>query len=202
MNDEQLDDLTAEYLLARERGDGGALERLLAAHPEHEDRLLAFALLDVAVPTYSDAQELRAAASAITPALKQRALAAAFPVIEPISGLIARGESLGLAGRNLAAAVGLPQDVLLQLDRRLVSVQSVPHRCLQRLAETLRTSAEAVQAFLAGGPPQRVAAFNYAAAPVRTGAQGSFAEALAESALATPGQRAYWEEILRDEGLA
>jgi hypothetical protein len=138
----------------------------------------------------------------ITPALRQRALASAFAselTVVAIAGILRQGEAVGLSARALAAAVDLPRDLLLQLDKRLIAPASVPQRCLGRLASALQTSADAVQAFLAGGPAARVAAYNFAPTAPQSGTQQTFAEALAESALATPEQRAYWLEALREE---
>lgn len=206
---DDFDEVAGAFQLAQAAGDRAALARLVAAYPQHEDRLLAFALFDAAVPTAVGAGELARHAHAAA-ALKGRALAAiadaeiaeaASVQVAAIAGILARARAIGLEPKALAAAVGLPRDVLLQLDRRLVSVGSVPRRLLGRLADALQSSAESVQGFLAGGPVGRVAAYNFAAAAPQAGEAQSFAEALAASALATPEQRAYWDAALRDEGL-
>jgi hypothetical protein len=177
------------YALARRRGDTGALERLATAYPEHEDALIAYALRDAAIPTIPTVRDLAAAQVVLTQALKDRALAAMWPAA-PIVGLLARAQELGLSGPDLARAVDLPRDVLAQLDRRLIAAVSVPQRLLSRLADALQTSAESLGLFLAGSPAVRVAAYNYAPAPPQVGGTITFAEALAQSALATPEQRA------------
>ena len=169
---DDFDEVAGAYQLAQAAGDRVALARLVAAYPQHEDRLLAFALFDAAVGTAVGAGELARHAHAAA-ALKGRALAAiadaemaeaASVQVAAIAGILARARAIGLEPKALAAAVGLPRDVLLQLDRRLVSVGSVPRRLLGRLADALQTSAESVQGFLAGGPVGRVAAYNFAAA--------------------------------------
>ena len=191
------------YLLAQAKGERDTLERLTAAYPQHEERLLAFALLDAAAPTFPTRTDLAAVATQITPALTQRALRAAFAPGQDLqlAGILARGQEIGMSARALAEAVDLPRDLVLQLDRRLIAVGTVPRRCLQRLATALQTSAESVQAFLAGGPATQVASYNYAPAAPRAGARQSFAEALAASGLATESQRATWQAALADEGL-
>jgi len=206
---DDFDEVAGAYQLAQAAGDRMELARLLAAYPQHEDRLLAFALYDAAVPTAVGAGELASYAQTAA-ALRGRALAAiaaagvaetATGQVTAIAGILARARAIGLEPRALAAAVGLPRDVLLQIDRRLVSTSSVPRRLLSRLADALQTSAESVQGFLAGGPAGRVAAYNFAAAAPEVAEAQSFAEALAASALATLEQRAYWSAALRDEGL-
>ena len=206
---DDFDEVAGAYQLAQAAGDRAALTRLVAEYPQHEDRLLAFALFDAALPTAVGPGELARYAEAAR-ALRGRALAAvaademseaASGQVAAIAGILARARAIGIEPKALAATVGLPRDVLLQLDRRLVSVSSVPRRLLGRLADTLQTSADSVQGFLAGGPSGRVAAYNFAAAAPGAGEAQSFAEALAASALATPEQRAYWDAALRDEGL-
>jgi hypothetical protein len=198
--------LVEAYLLARNRGDSSALERLVDLHPEHEHALTAFALLDAAVPARPQQAVLQSAQAAVTPALRARAMAAAFGTgqeIVAIAGILARAQELRLSGRDLARVVDLPRDVLLQLDRRLITVASVPRKLLVRLADALQTSADSLQAFLSGsGPAVPVAAYHYAGEAPRSGEPASFAEALAASDLATPEQRATWGEALREEGLA
>lgn len=194
------------YLLARRSGDTAALERLAAAYPEHEHALTAFALLDLALPTRPTNAALDAARALLATSLKERVLAAIAPVEAPapaLAGIIARAQELQMSGRDLARMVDLPRDVLAQIDRRLIAVATLPQRLLARLAVALDVSAESVRRYLAAdGPAARVAAFNYAKAPPRAGVAVSFAEALAASDLATPEQRAVWQEALRDEGLA
>lgn len=206
MTQDGFEEIAGAYQLAQEQGDSDALARLTAAYPQYEDRLLAFALLDAAVPTVVSPQELAVVRAAVTPALTRRALAAAFAGAEAqpvaaLAGILAQGEAVGLSARALATAVDLPRDLLLQLDKRLIAPRSVPQRCLARLASTLQTSVEALQTFLAGGAAVRVAAYNFAPAPPQAGEQETFAAALAGSALATDEQRAYWQAALRDEGL-
>lgn len=200
---DDFESIAEAYLLARASGERGALERLLAAYPQHEDRLLSLALLDEAVPTAGTPDALAAARASVTPALTARALqAASLAAAEAVLvGILARGERLGLSARALAAATDVPRDVLVQLDRRLIAPETVPQRLLGRLAATLQTQVESIAAFLAGGPATRVAAYHFAASPPASTAGQSFAEAVAASALATEEQRAYWAGALREEGL-
>ncbi|HWE64826.1 MAG TPA: hypothetical protein VHB98_24190 [Chloroflexota bacterium] len=205
MLQDEFEDIVEAYQLAHARGERDALERLTAAHPRYADRLLAFALFDATVPSTVSAADLAPLQARITPVLRQRALAAAFAEMAPtpvaLAGILRQGELVGLSPRALATAVDLPRDLLLQLDKRLIAPTSVPARCLARLASTLQTSVEALQTFLAGGAATRVAAYNFAPAPPQAGTQQTFADALAGSALATPEQRAYWQDAIREEHL-
>jgi hypothetical protein len=205
--DNQLDDLIEELLLAQERGDAAALARLTATYPEYEHQLTAYAVAGASLSAPLNADQLALAAAIDSPKLRDRALAAALGSqieerVPAITGILARAATLGMDARRLAAATDLPRDVLVKLDRRLVAVTSVPYRCLAVLADALETSAGAVQSFLAGAPGTRVAAFNYASAPPMVDQQETFAAALASSSLATLEQQGAWRQALRDEGLA
>ena len=101
----------------------------------------------------------------------------------------------------LAAAVDLPRDVLLELDQRTIAPASVPGRLIGSLATALRTNVESVRAYLAGSVPQQAAAFHYAPVAPEPAGQRSFAQALAESTLASPAQRTTWEAALQEDGL-
>ena len=200
---EDFEQVAEAYLLAQAEGERDALERLTVAYPQYEEQLLAFALLDAAAPTFPARSELAAMTPLVTSELTQRALRAAFAAEQDLqlAGILARGEEIGMSARAIAVAVDLPRDLVLQLDRRLIAVGTVPRRCLQRLAAALQTSVESVQAFLVGGPSARIAAYNYAPAPPQAGTQQSFAQALAASGLATEDQRAIWRAALVEEGL-
>jgi hypothetical protein len=201
--DRQLDHILNQYFLACEQGDRGVLARLIAEYPAYEHQLTAYALLDASIPTQPDPLDLVTAQSALTPALKARALSSAFahPISAPIAGIVTQAAAVGLSARALAAAANLPRDLVLQLDKRLIAPRSIPRLCLRRLAGALQTSVEAVDEFLSGGPARRVAAFNFASAAPVSGEQSSFADALAQSALATAEQRTEWEAVLREDGL-
>jgi hypothetical protein len=206
-DDNTLDDLVEELLFANERGDASTLARLIAIHPEYEHQLTAYAVADAGLSAPLQPAQRDAAATLDTAELRDRALAAALgrdaaESAPALTGLIARASAIGIDARQLAAATDLPRDVLLKLDRRLVTFASVPRRCLAALADALQTNVDAVQSFLAGGPGTRVAAFNYAAKPPIPDQQETFAAALAASALATPEQQAAWQQALHDDGLA
>jgi hypothetical protein len=201
-DDSRLDDLIEQLTLALDGGETAAVSRLVEEYPAFEHQLTAFALGYAMLAAPAAQPELASAAKMITPDLRSRALAAASGMGEPVlQGLFQRAAGRGMDARVFAAAVDLPRDLLAKLDRRLISAHSVPRRCVQRLAEALQVRMETVQAYLAAGQPARVAAFNYAAAPPEVAGQDSFASALATSALASPAQREFWQNALRDEDL-
>ncbi len=195
------DDLYEQLVLAVERGEIGAVSQLVAAHPEYEQELTAFAIMDALLAAPADHDELASAAKLVTPDLRARALAAASGGADvALAGLFLHAAVHGMDARGFAAAVDLPRDILVKLDRRLIVATSIPTRCVQRLAEALQVHIDSVRAYLAG--PSRVAAFNYAPGPPEVAAQDLFSAALASSSLATPAQRATWQQALRDEDLA
>jgi hypothetical protein len=210
--EQELEELVETYLLARARGEKDALERLAAAYPAHEHALTRMALLLATAPADPGEHDLQAARSVLSSAARTRALAAAragvtraqrepVQTVEALPGLLSRAKALGLQARSVAAAVGLPRDILLELDQRAIAPASVPARLIAALATTLRTNAESVRAYLAGGAPQQAAAFHYAPVAPEPPAQRSFAQALEESTLASPEQRATWEKALQEDGL-
>ena len=178
---DELDIAIESYLLALERGEPRALQRTIASHPTYEHQLTAFALIDAGAATRPSQESLTRAGAEITPALRASILsrvfghpvAAAEAAAPRIAGIFTQARAVGLNAATLASALDLPSDVVLQLDRRLLDVRSVPRRLLQRLATTLQTSTEALQAYLSGGPATRVAAFNFAAQAPRTEKQAA-----------------------------
>jgi hypothetical protein len=206
-DDDRLDEVIEELLLARERGETAALARLTNTYPEYEHQLTAYAVAHASLSAPLSPSQIAATVALDTPGLRDRALAAAFgstaaESAPAIPGIFARASAIGMDARQLAAATDLPRDVLVKLDRRLIALSTVPKRCLATLADALQTNAAAIQSFLAGSPGVRVAAFNYAAAPPAVGQQDTFAAALEASTLATREQQTTWQHILREEGLA
>jgi hypothetical protein len=212
-DEQELEELVETYLQASAAGEKDALERLAAVYPAHEHELTRMALLLASVPGDPGERDLQAASNLLSGTARTRALAAAraaiarplpgerTPEVEVLPGLISRAQELGLQVRSLAAAVDLPRDVVLELDRRTITPASVPGRLLGALANTLRTNVESVRAYLAGSAPQQAVAFYYAPTAPEPPVQRSFAQALAESALISPEQQASWEAALREDGL-
>jgi hypothetical protein len=95
----------------------------------------------------------------------------------------------------------LTADVLYQLDRGYIRLETVPRALLRRLGEALNASAEAVLAGLPPTPPPAAAmAFNARERP-QEARQQSFAEALAEATDLPAADRAAWLAAVREEGL-
>jgi hypothetical protein len=201
-DDRRLDDLIEQLVLALDAGDIGVVSRMVEAHPDFEHQLTAFMVTNALLAAPAIPDELQFAAKTVTSDLRERALAAAAGSVEAsLVGLFRQAASQGMDARGFAAAMDLPRDLLTKLDRRLIVAQSIPRRCMQRMAEVLQVRVEAVHAYLTAGQPARVAAFNYAAGPPQITGQDSFSKALATSSLATPAQRELWLKALRDEKL-
>ena len=115
-----------------------------------------------------------------------------------ISGLARRGLELGMAPPQLAEAVGLSPDLLAKLEAHAITAATIPRTLVARLAATLRTTAEAVGAFL-GIAPEQAGAFYYADRPP-TSQQQPFIEAVQQtSALASERKREWADIVARDQ---
>jgi transcriptional regulator with XRE-family HTH domain len=163
--DPELMRLKMELVAAREHGEGGALSRMLVAHPRHVAALAEFAAALVATSGY-ERETLTAETMAVAARAEARALATVFPVTAPVAasesarsasggfGALAaaslkalrraRGVSLSAAARRL----GLGLDVLSDLEAGLINASSVPDRLTRALGELLQTTAEQVRAAL------------------------------------------------------
>lgn len=200
---DQFEEVVAAYQLAIAHGEPDALKRYCSLYPHFEEQLLRFALRDAAVPTGATEAELAPFRGMLTPALQHRALAAVLEDdVFALSGIFSRAAKLGLDPRALAATVNLPRDLLMLLDSRAVVAASVPRRCLSTLAEALETTVGALREFLSNGTVAPTPAFHFAPSAPEASAPQTFAEALAQSALASAAQRAYWQSILEDEQTA
>jgi hypothetical protein len=194
-----------ELVAACERGESGALGRILVAQPGHVAALTEFAAALAATSGYE-----RAIPTAETTAVAERALARAMSAVFPtavaaasapegmgaralasLKGLRrARGLSLAAAARGL----GLGPDVLADLEAGLIQAASVPERLARALGALLDTTAEQVRAALESQPILRPAlqrdrsqTGQMGEAPVR-----DFAEAVRFSPSMTPEQKAQW----------
>lgn len=183
------------FLDERERREGDALRRYAERYPAYAPDLMLLAT-DMALAQGTDAT---LSAMAQPPAhllarLRADARAALLPAAEraPISSLIARARaSAGLTPRSLAGRLGVGVDVVALLDEGHVRADTIAIRFIERLAEALDSSTEAVRAYLAAPGGQAAVAYHAPQGhlPART---LTFAEAIAESPLTTPEQKDYW----------
>jgi hypothetical protein len=147
--------LKMELAAAGDRGERGALTRVLAEHPGHVVALSEFAAALVATSGYQSE-----APTPQTVAVAQRATARAFaavfadaPVSKPLGGVAARAiaslkalrRARGVSLSALARQLGLGVDVLSDLEAGVIRAASIPDRLTLRLGELLRSSAEQVR---------------------------------------------------------
>jgi len=203
--DPELMRLKMELVAAREHGEGGALSRMLVAHPRHVAALTEFAAALVATSGY-ERETLTAETMAVAARAEARALATVFPVTAPVAASKsassgfgaravaslkalrrARGVSLSAAARRL----GLGLDVLSDLEAGLINASSVPDRLTRALGELLQTTAEQVHAALdaqsAVRPALQLNRSSDGDVPMR-----DFAEAVRLSTSMSPEQKTEW----------
>lgn len=197
-NDSDFMRVAQAFLDERERREGDALRRYAERYPAYAPDLMLLAT-DMALAEGTERTGADATATAQPPVhllarLRADARAALLPSMEraPISSLIARARaSAGLTPRALARRLGVGVDVVALLDEGHVRADTIAARFIERLAEALDSSAEAVSAYLAA--PGGKAAVAYHAPQGHTPARTlTFAEAIAESPLTTPDQKDYW----------
>lgn len=99
------------------------------------------------------------------------------------------GKSIG----DLAAAIHLPKDVLIKLERGRISAEGLPSRLIERLGEALGRSVDQVRALVASGGGMRMVFYKAEGAPdIEDGPKESFEEALQESPYLDEDYRKDW----------
>jgi hypothetical protein len=198
MDEDELRRVKLDFLAAQERGE--TLGPWLDRYPQY-----ARELVDLAMATEAE-HRLEAPSEDELVATREvlRRVAADVvgqPALAPAVGLVARARAVGVRVPQLARRVGLTAEVLYQLDRGYIRLETVPRALLRRLGEALNASAEAVLAGLPRTPPPAAAmAFNARERPAEA-RQQSFAEALAQAGDLPAGDRATWLAAVREEGL-
>jgi transcriptional regulator with XRE-family HTH domain len=143
-----------ELVAARERGEAGALTRMLQRYPGHAPALTEFGAALVATSSY-DAEEPTPAIESIAARARARALAAVFPPAR-VSAAEAVGQraraslkalrlARGLSLLAVAQRLGLGADVLSSLEAGLIRAASIPVRVQNALGEALGTGGEQVR---------------------------------------------------------
>jgi hypothetical protein len=177
------------------RREAGALARYLDRYPHYARELSVLAFESAA-----GEEQGRAIAPATPPtALRERLRADAHAALLPsadnvVTSLLTRARAYaGLNPRALARKLDIGVDVLALLEERHIAPDTVAALFLARLATTLGASAEAVRSYLAGPPLTAARGVAYHAPKGHTPArQISFDEAIAQSNLTTPEQKARW----------
>jgi hypothetical protein len=115
-----------------------------------------------------------------------------------ISGLFQQGLDAGYAPPELAESLGISWDVLAKLEAHAISVTSIPHTLIQRMAGTLSVLPETISAYLSGATAAQAGAFYYADQPP-TQQQETFLEAIQASPELSPQQKGEWAKIVEQE---
>jgi hypothetical protein len=189
--------LAASY----ERGERGALGRILSAHPGHVAELSEFAAALVAtsgheteVPTpQTMAVAQRATARAFASVFAQTAAPqpASAIGVRAVASLKALRRARGVSLAGLARQLGLGVDVLADVEAGIIRAASIPDRLTTKLGELLQTSAEQVRRALESQPVVRPA---YGRDPSSTQevAERDFAEAVKLSTSMSAQQKSEW----------
>ncbi len=185
------------------RGEGGALARYLDRYPRYARELSVLAF-----ESATGEEQGRAIAPTTPPtALRERLRADAHAALLPsadnvVASLLARARAYaGLNPRALARKLDIGVDVLALLEERHIAPDTVAAPFLARLATTLGASAEAVRSYLAGPPLTSARGVAYHAPKGHTPARRiPFDEAIAQSNLTAPEQKAHWLDTKTSTG--
>ncbi|MBJ7410399.1 MAG: hypothetical protein JHD15_08550 [Phenylobacterium sp.] len=194
----ELEDVLDRFVFEHPKPDAAALSAYVARYPQHADALVAFAatLAEQAAaapePPLTPEHEARLIDAALDQAARLRAQRR--PAVAPSSlGQLAQHAGLSLA--QMAEAVGVDGFVAAKLDKRLIRRESLPAAFLDRLADVLATSADAILGVLTGPP---VASPRAAFVAIRSAALPSvetFADAIRASSLPDPAKARWLAEV-------
>jgi len=198
-NREELQHILLAYVEGREHGIGPTLEELIERNPQYTQALLNFAM-------HYDLAAERAAKTTAVPAgqlepdhsIERQTLEQAFTQLRnppALTSLIGRAAQRGYDMAFLAEELELGTDVLMQLERRKITSESLPAQLLEGLGRLLAVSMQQLQRFFARPPSTGVPANAYAFARLDLmpgWRQQTFAEAVQASKMMTPEQQAKW----------
>ena len=192
-----LDQVTGQYQADQEAGKEPLVRDYIQRYPDLAKEIAEFALFYHTIgahlpePDFSQAPPLSAIAQQ---ALERARAASASP---QLSSLIKAGTAAGMTPPALASTVGITPDVLAKLESRMIRPESVSRTLVQRFADTLKVSADAVAAFLAGSASGAPAFFYSNTAPTQQ-PQEDFLHAIDASGL-PPEAKREWHEIVTTE---
>jgi transcriptional regulator with XRE-family HTH domain len=202
-----LEDVLDEYVLAVQQPNQAALVEWVARYPQYEDELTNFTVEWARVEHAPDAPAespalVEAAAERHMAMLRERGLLYAVDGAAALAGLVEEAEANGLTKKQLAERAGLTVPLLTKLDRRLIRFASIPGEVVSRIAAALDAQADAVAAYLQGGP-RLAQAVSYKAeeAPTLPEPQ-DFVDAVRDDPVLTPEQRAELLSLASDHGQA
>lgn len=193
----QIDQITARYEDEYHAGKSPRIADYVQRYPQFARELTEFALFfhtigaDQPEPEPAPARQLSPAA--------QAALARIHPPPPIFKGFVQAGLASGYTPPKLAEALGIGRDVLAKLEAHAIAAGSIPHAFIQRAAERLSATPEAIRAYLRGASPAQAGAFFYSdQAPKQE--QETFLEAIQASPQLTATQKHEWGEQIKQEG--
>ena len=192
-----LDQITGQYQADHVAGKEPLVREYMQRYPDLAKEIAEFALSYHAIGAHLPEADF-AEAPPLSP-LAQQALqrARAASASPQLSSLIKAGTAAGMAPPALAGKVGITPDVLAKLESRMIRPESISRTLVQRLADALTVSADAVAAFLAGSASGAPAFFYANAAPTQQ-PQEDFLHAIDASGLPADAKRE-WHEIVTTE---
>lgn len=205
----QIDRITAQYADEYRQGRRPHIEEYLQRYPQYASDLLDFAIYYHTIGFDTEAIEgpaaptLSPAGESAMAAIREQSMA--YAPVSPatteapaaIESLIKQGSRVQLSPKQLATAVGLSPDILARLEEHAIAVATIPRTLLQRLADALKTTPDAVAAFLGAAQPGQSGAFYYAEQrPDQP--QESFLDAVQTSMLSPDSKREWTEIVAKD----
>jgi hypothetical protein len=195
----EIDRITFQYVTEYRAGRAPRIEDYVRQYPEYAGELLEYALyfhttgVDSEPLTEPDELQISPAAEKALARIREQRAAYA-PTSAGISSLVQHGIQLNIAPPRLAETLGISSDLLGKLEARAIIAASIPRTLLQRLAETLKTTPEAILAYLRGAEASQSPGFFYADQPPEQ-QQETFLDAVQTSAL-SPERKREWAEIV------
>lgn len=197
----EIDRITSRYEDEYRAGKSPKIAEYIERYPQFAQELAEFALFfhtvgsDQPEPNPTAASQLSPAAQAARSRIHEQVNPATSP---PLLGIIKQGRQAGYMAPKLAEMVGLSLDILAKLDAHAIIGASIPRTLIQRLADTLHVTPEAVASYLGHPQAAQAGAFFYAdQAPQQR--QESFLNAVQNSAALSSEQKQAWREIAEQE---
>lgn len=200
MNNRSVDKSDAVYIAWSEDRQTAAPQKLgewIAANPAHSAELIQWAADEAvaesaAVYSASPTAEARAIEIGRQAAARMRAQTAA-----PVRSLLTLAQQQNLDTDALAERLSLSEPLIMKLERRLLRVATVPAQLIQSVAETLRVTAQQIQAYLAL-PAALANKVSYRSETVPQAMQQDFAQAVRNDYELTDDQKQFWLSTIPD----
>ncbi len=190
----EIDSIIALYVDAYHSGQTPRIEEYVQRYPQYTSELLEFAVYYHTIGYATESLD-GPADPALSPAAEQAmARIQKKSASAAIQSLVQLGLEANYTPQQLAEAVGLTGALLGRLEAHAITARSIPRALIQRFADVLRTTPDAIAAYLGASP----AGGFYMADQQPTQEQQSFLDAVAASAL-SPEHKREWAEIVNAE---